>query len=73
MSTPLKTGEESVYRQHPYTPVEIVEFSGANPDTSDIARAPGAFKEMHNMRFEQPGTPTTRTGYRKFTLGGFPV
>lgn len=72
MSTPLKTGEESVYRSHPYIPIEIAEFSGANPDQSDASRPVGAFKELHNMRFETPGSPVTRTGYRKYTFVGLP-
>ncbi len=73
MSTPLKTGEESVYRSHPYPAMEIAEFSGANPDASDASRPVGAFKELHNMRFETPGSPTTRTGFRKYIYGGLPI
>ena len=68
MSTMLPTGHETEFRQHPYIPLEIVKFSGADPDVSDVARPVGAFKELHNMRFEQKGTPTTRTGYRRFLI-----
>lgn len=64
----LKTGTESEYRLHPYDTLALAQFGGADPDSSDDARPPGWFKELHNMRFETPGSPVTRSGIKQFVL-----
>lgn len=68
MSTMLDTGHETEFRQHPYLEMKLTRFEGVFADVSDAGNVRGLMKEMHNWRFEQPDTPVTRTGYRRFPI-----